>query len=80
MNTLELTENDRFDAWLRELDDICLEESGLSYRDLLNQNLKNWYQGAMSSKIACDQMLQNLDAPDIYFQEFDDFSDADPGL
>jgi hypothetical protein len=80
MSTTKLTEKGRFEAWLRELDDICIKESGLSYRDLPNQNFKAWYQGGMTPKSACYQMMQSFDDEYVYYQEFDDFTDADPGL
>jgi len=80
MNTHELIEKDRVESWLREFDEICQTELGISFRDLPEQNLKAWYQNGMTPKVACFQMMQNLDSAEVYFHEFDCFTDADPGL
>ena len=75
-----LTEKDRVESWLREFDEVCQTELGMSFRDLPDQNLKAWYQNGMTPKVACFQMMQNLDAAEVYFQESDVFSDADSGI
>jgi hypothetical protein len=80
MVALESKEQNSFESWLQEVYDICFEKSGLSYRGLPNQNLKVWFQGGMIPEIASFQIMQSFDAEDVYYQEFDDFTDADPGL
>lgn len=91
MTTLDLTENDRFEAWLRELDDICFDEFGLNYKDFNDQPYKVWFGDGYSVEDAFYELVEkcyfgvefeNVQAPigSIYTQEFDTVSDADPGL
>ena len=91
MTTPELSEKDRFEAWLRELDDICFEELGLSYHDLADQPYKTWFNDGYSAEDAFYELaencyqgveFENVRAPisSTYTQEFDTFSDSDPGL
>jgi len=80
----QITNADRFEAWLRALDDICLDEMGVSYQDLPEQCFKNWFDDGLSPEDAYYQMLENeypgVEVCNVYFQEFDTFTDADPGL
>ena len=69
-----------FENWLIQIDGLCCQYMGVSYKDLPEQNLMVWYQDGLTPKIACFQMLQNLDTADVYYKEFDTLSDADPGL
>jgi hypothetical protein len=80
MNLLGIQSLQTFENWLTLLDEVCFQYMGVGYRDLPDQNLKALYQDGMTPKVACFQMMQNLDAADVYFQEFDCFTDADPGL
>ena len=79
-----LTMQDRFEAWLMELDDICLQEMAISYKDLPNQLFRDWFDSDLSPEDAFYQMMENeypgVEVPNIYYQEFDTFTDADPGL
>ena len=91
MTTLVLTEIDRFEAWLKELDEICFDEFGFSYKDLPDQPYKIWFNDGYSSEDAFYELaencylgveFENIQAPisSTFTQEFDSFSDADPGL
>ena len=93
MTIPELTEKDCFEAWLLELDEITYEETGHSYKDLPDQLYRNWFDEGLSPEDAYYLMMENsypgveisnifyrLGASSIYTQEFDTFSDADPGL
>jgi hypothetical protein len=84
MNTSIITTSDRFEAWLRDLDDICLTETGLSYQDLSDHLFKDWFNDGMTPEDAYYQMMEEeypgIETPIIYYQEFDTFTDADPGL
>lgn len=75
---------DRFEAWLKELDDITHTETGLSYNDFPDQLFKNWFEDGLTPEDAYYQLMEEeypgTEIPNIYFQEFDTFSDADPGL
>jgi hypothetical protein len=80
----EMTTRDRFEAWLSTLDDICLNEMGISYQDLPDQLFRDWFDDGLTPEDAYYQMMENAypgtETPNIFFQEFDTFSDADPGL
>ena len=87
----ELTEKDRFEAWLKELDEICFDELSLSYKDLADQPYKIWCQDGYSAEDAFYALaencylgveFENIQPPirSTYTQEFDTISDADPGL
>lgn len=80
MNQLAVQPLQTFEDWLIQFDKLCCQYMGVSYRALPEQDLEGWYQDGLTPKIACFQMMQNLDAADIYYQEFDTFSDADSGL
>jgi len=91
MSTPELTEKDRFEAWLKELDDICFDELGLSYHDLADQPYKAWFEDGYSAEDAFYALtekcyygveFENIQVPinSTNTQEFDTFSDADPGM
>jgi hypothetical protein len=91
MTKPELTEKDRFEAWLRELDDICQTELGCSYKDLTDQPYKTWFEEDYSAEDAFYELaencylgveFENIQSPisSTYTQEYDTFSDADPGL
>ena len=73
-----------FTAWLAELDNICQTMSGLSYQDFTDQPFKTWHEEGLSADDAFYKMMDNeypgVEQPDIYYQEFDEFSDADSGL
>jgi len=57
---------------------------GVSYQDLPEQCFKNWFDDGLSPEDAFYQMIENeypgVEVPNIYYQEFDTFTDADPGL
>ena len=91
MTTSVFTEKDRFEAWLKELDDICFDELGLSYKNLADQPYKIWFEEGYSAEDAFYELaencyvgveFENIHVPinSTYTQEFDTFSDADPGL
>jgi len=91
MTTSVITEKDRFEAWLKELDDICFDELGLSYKNLADQPYKIWFEEGYSAEDAYYELAEKCYVgvefenihPSIsstYVQEFDTFSDADPGL
>jgi len=91
MIALELTEKDRFEAWLKELDEICFDELGFSYKDLPNQTYRIWFDDGYTAEDAFYELaencyvgveFENVQGPisSTYTQEFDDSSDADPGL
>jgi hypothetical protein len=79
-----ITPRDRFEAWLIQLDDICLQEMGISYQDLPDQLFRDWFDDGLTPEDAYYQMIENeyqgIEIPTIYTQEFDIFSDADTGL
>lgn len=87
----EITARDRFEAWLKELDDICFDELGLSYHNLPDQTYRKWFIDGYSAEDAFYELaensyvgveFENVQAPfsSTYTQEFDTFSDADSGL
>jgi len=91
MTAPELTEKDRFEVWLKELDEICFDELGLSYKDLADKPYKAWFNDGYSAEDAFYELaencylgveFENIQAPinSTYTQEFDTFSDADSGL
>jgi hypothetical protein len=91
MITPELTEKDRFEVWLRELDEICFTELGFGYKGLPDQTYRDWFNDGYSAEDAFYELaencylgveFENIQVPfrSIYTQEFDTFSDADPGL
>ena len=86
-----LTQNDRFEAFLKELDEICFDELGFGYRDLPDQTYRKWFNDGYSAEDAFYELaencylgveFENIQAPisSTFTQEFDSFSDADPGL
>jgi hypothetical protein len=91
MTTLVLTEKDYFEAWLRELEDICQTELGFSYQDLEEQPYKDWFNDGFTAEDAFYKLaehcylgveFENIQTPNnsISTREFDTFSDSDPGL
>jgi hypothetical protein len=91
MAILVLTENQRFEAWLKELDEICFDELGFSYRDLPDQKYNDWFTDGYGAVDAFYELAENcylgvefennqVLISSTYTQEFDTFSDADPGL
>jgi hypothetical protein len=84
MTTPGFIEKDRFEAWLRELDEICLQEMGISYKDLPDQHFHDWFTDGFTPEDAYYLLVENeypgIEVANIYYQEFDNFSDADPGL
>jgi hypothetical protein len=82
--TEPITPRDRLEAWLKELDDITHTETGLSYNDFPDQLFKNWFEDGLTPEDAYYQLMEEeypgTEIPNIYFQEFDTFSDADSGL
>ena len=79
-----LTPRDRFEAWLKELDEITYTETGLSYNDFPDQLFKDWFEDGLTPADAYYQLMEaeypGTEIPDIFYQEFDEFSDADSGL
>jgi hypothetical protein len=91
MTAPELTEKDSFEAWLRELDEICFDELGLSYKELPDQTYRIWFHDGYTAEDAFYELaencyvgveFENVQAPisSNYIQEFDTFTDSDPGL
>ena len=81
MTTPTITTLDRFEGWLRELDDITRQEMGISYKDLPDQLFRDWFDDGMTPEEAYSQILENeCQDLNVYTQAFDNFSDADPGL
>ena len=84
MTTLIITTSDRFEAWLNALDEIFQTEMGISYKDLPDQVFRNWFDDGLTPEDAYYQMIETeypgLEVPNIYYQKFDTFTDADPGL
>jgi hypothetical protein len=83
-NMSEQTEQARLTAWLNQLDQITYNETGLSYKDLPDQLFKDWFEDGLTPEDAYYQMMENsypgTEFPTVYTQEFDSFTDADPGL
>jgi len=81
---IAITNQDRFEAWLKALDEICQTEMGISYKDLPDQHFRDWFEDGLSPEDAYYQMIENeypgVEVQNIYYQEFDTFTDADPGL
>jgi len=91
MTTPEITKQDQYEAWLRELDEICFDELGLSYKDLPEQTYREWFNDGYTAEDAFYELaensylgveFENVQVPisSTYTQEFDTFTDADPGL
>ena len=81
MTTPTITTLDRFEGWLRELDDITRQEMGCSYQDLPDQLFRDWFDDGMTPAEAYHQILENeCQDLSIFTQTFDNFSAADPGL
>jgi hypothetical protein len=80
----QITNADRFEAWLLALDDICYTELGVSYKDLPDQLFKDWYDDNLSPEDAYYHLAEDAypgtEVSNIFYQPFDTFSDADPGL
>ncbi|MCJ7586092.1 MAG: hypothetical protein MUO30_15175 [Anaerolineales bacterium] len=84
MITPIITTRDRFEAWLKALDEICQTEMGISYKDLSDQHFRDWFEDGLSPEDAYYQMMENeypgVEVSNIYYQEFDTFKDANPSL
>jgi hypothetical protein len=84
MITPTITNRDRLEAWLKALDEICFSEMGVSYRDLPDQCFKDWHEDGLTPEDAYYMLIEDaypgLDVADVYTQEFDTFTDADPRL
>jgi hypothetical protein len=80
----QITNADRFEVWLKALDGICQTEMGISYKDLPDQHFRDWFDDGLSPEDAYYQMIENeypgVEVSNIYYQEFDTFTDADSGL
>ena len=80
----EITQSERFEAWLYALDDICHTETGNSYKDLPGQPFRELFEDGFTPEDAYYQLMENaypgMEVSNIYYQEFDTFTDADPGL
>jgi hypothetical protein len=80
----QITNADRFEAWLKALDEICQTEMGISYEDLPDQLLREWFDDGLTPEDAYYQLMENeypgIEVSNTYYQEFDTFTDADPGL
>lgn len=81
---IAITNQDRFEAWLNALDEICQTEMGISYKDLPDQHFHDWFDDGLTPEDAYYQLMENVypgvEVSNIYYQEFDTFTDADPGL
>jgi len=91
MTTSVITERDRFEAWLKDLNEICFDELGFSYKDLADQPYKIWFDDGYSAEDAYYELVENCyigvefenfrtPISSTYTQEFEILSDADPGL
>jgi hypothetical protein len=82
--TITITTRDRFEAWLLELDDIFHTEMGISYKDFPDQLFRDFFDSGMTPEDAYYQAIESeypgLEVDNVYTQEFDTFTDADPGL
>ena len=80
----QITNTDRFEAWLKALDEICQTEMGISYKDLPDQQFRNWFDDGLSPEDAYYYLIEKeypgVEVSNVYYQEFDTFTDADPGL
>jgi hypothetical protein len=83
-----------FEIWLMNLDDIVQENTGLSYKDMPDRLFRDWFDEDLTPEEAYTRLVDSL-TPDLaifnlfdsepdelstYVQEFDEFTDADPGL
>ena len=73
-----------FPAWLATVENILYTETGLNLSDLPDKLFKDWHEDGLSPEDAYYRMLEEeypgTETLDIFYQEFDVFSDADPGL
>jgi|GEM_PF-3681628 len=87
----EISPKDRFEAWLNELDEICLDELGKSFRDFPDQTYRKWFNEGYSTEDSFNELAENchvgvefenihIPINSTYTQEYDSYSDADPGL
>jgi len=86
----QITNADRFEAWLLALDEICYTELGVSYKNLPEQTYREWFNDGYSAEDAFYELaencyagveFENIQAPvsSTYSQEFHLFTDAVPG-
>ena len=73
-----------FEMWLQQLDELCFQETGLNYADFPDQCFKAWFDDDLSPQDAYYRFMEGnypcVEIGIVYTQEFDNFSDADPGL
>jgi hypothetical protein len=73
-----------FRQWLDALDEILNREMGLSLEHLPNPPYRAYYNDHLTPEDAYYEIIENeypgLEVSNIYYQEFDEFTDADPGL
>ena len=72
---LPITDQDRFQAWLKALDEIFYTETGLSLQDLPDQNYRDLFDDGCTPEDAYYQVEENLypgvETTSIYYQEFE---------
>jgi len=69
-----------FKVWLSNLDDLCRQQLECSYQDLPDQCFHFWFDDGLTPEEAFHRIIEDELEPSVYTQEFDDFSDTDPGL
>ena len=80
MNLPVLVTGQSFKVWLSNLDDLCRHQLGCSYQDLPDQCFRDWYDDGLTPLAAFHRVIEEDYQSSTYTQEFDDFSDAGPGL
>jgi hypothetical protein len=71
-----------FDSWTERIDYLLMQKIGLYSSDLPDQEYMDMYEDGLTPVQAVNEILENVSDTYAsgYTQEFDDFSDADPGL
>ena len=89
---VDITPSDRFEVWLKELDEICFDELGVSYHNLPDQTYCKWFNDGYFAEDAFYELAENCfyagvefenvqaSISSTYTQKFDSFTDADPSL
>jgi hypothetical protein len=73
-----------FEIWMMNLDFLIEENFGLTSEDMPDQLYRDWFGEDLTPEEAYQRALENFQAEypplSTYTQEFDEFTDADPGL